>query len=242
MKAVTIFKWAMNPADQKAGPDGSVSWAAKRPDVGDDDHAAVAMAVAAADGGEVVGMTTANGDTAFAAARGAARTIALDGLEIESQPAQIARALANAVKAEGDVDVVTIGDSVWNPMVPSMLAGLLGWQAISAVDEVKPADGGLTVTRRFGTGTQDIAVSGPVVLAVSARREEENKPGMRVVLQARKKPVDTVAAEGMAEAAAYQVKGNRKPDAVASKIFDATADLDGAVAQLVQAMQMEGVL
>lgn len=242
MKAVAVFKWAMNPADQRAKADGSVSWAAKRPDVGDDDHAAVKVAVDAAGGGEVVGMTTANGDTAFAAARGAARTVAIDGLAVESQPAQIARVLANAVESEGGVDVVAIGDNVWDPMVPSLLAGFLGWPAVSAVDEVKPADGGLTVTRRYGTGTQDIAVTGPVVLAVSARREEETKPGMRVILQARKKPLDTVQAEGIGDAAAYQVQGNRKPDAVASKIFDATEDLDGAVAQFVQAMQMEGVL
>lgn len=242
MKAVAVFKWAMNPADQRASADGSVTWTAKRPDVGDDDHAVVKAAVDAADGGEVVGMTTANGDTAFAAARGASRTVAIEGLAIDAQPTQIARVLANAVQDEADVDVVAIGDNVWDPMVPALLAGFLGWPAISAVDEVKPADGGLTVTRRYGTGTQDIVVSGPVVLAVLARREEESKPGMRVVLQARKKPVDTVAARGLGDAAAYEVAGNRKPDAIASRIFDATEDLDGAVAQFVQALQVEGVL
>ena len=42
------------------------------------------------------------------------------------------------------------------------------------------------VVRRSGVGTQEIAVSGPVVLDVAARREEETKPGMRVVLAARK--------------------------------------------------------
>lgn len=244
MKVATIFKWAMNPADHIAAADGSVSWAANRPEDGDDDHAAIQAAVDAAGDQEIIGITAASGETAFGASRGAHRTLAVDGLSVDAQPLQIARAYAAAIQKEGDVSVVTIGDSAWNPMVPALLAGILGWPAISAVDAVRPDGDGLIVTRRYGTGTQDVSVAGPVVLAVSARREEEEKPGMRVVLQARKKPVETldIADLGIGEGGVCEVKSHRKPDSAAARIFDATVDLDGAVAQMVQAMQMEGVL
>ena len=58
-----------------------------------------------------------------------------------------------------------------------------------AVDEAKSEGGKLHVTRRFGTGTQELCVSGPIVLGVAAKHEEENKPGMRAVITARKKPM-----------------------------------------------------
>ncbi len=244
MKTAVVFKWAMNPADQVAAADGSVSWAANRPEAGDDDHAAIATAISAADGGEVVGFTAASGEIAFGASRGTERTIAIDGMAVDAQPLEIARAYTEAIRKEGNIDVVAIGDCVWDPMVPSLLAGALGWPVVSAVDEVKPDNGNLLITRRYGTGTQDLLITGPVVLAVSARREEAEKPGMRVVLQARKKPVETVELSELSTDTndLYEVKGYRKPETTAAKIFDATSDLDGAVAQLIQAMQMEGVL
>ena len=50
MKAVAIFKWAPNPDDALVRVDGTVNWSTARHDVGDDDHAAMACAMAAADG------------------------------------------------------------------------------------------------------------------------------------------------------------------------------------------------
>ena len=48
MKAVAIFKWAPNPDDALVRVDGTVNWSTARHDVGDDDHAAMACAMAAA--------------------------------------------------------------------------------------------------------------------------------------------------------------------------------------------------
>ena len=80
MTTVAIFKWAMNPHDERVF-NGVAKWAAERPDVGDDDHAVVATALSAANGGEVVGLTTnPAGDLSFAAARGADRTVAIDSV------------------------------------------------------------------------------------------------------------------------------------------------------------------
>ena len=240
MTSVSIFKWAMNPHDERVGSDGQIKWLAERPEAGDDDYAAVQAARDAAPDAELVGLTMASGDMAFAAARGAERTVAIEGVSILSQPTEVASALANAIKGMGDVSLVSIGDATWSPMVPSLLAAELGWPCILAVDAVRPEGDALVVTRRFGAGTQDVAVSGPVVLAVAARREEGAKPGMRQVLQARKKPVDTVPAS-FGDVQTFEAIGVHEPTAQASKLYDG-ADPAAAVAQLVSALQSEGVL
>ena len=240
MTSVAIFKWAMNPHDERIGSDGQIKWLAERPEAGDDDYAAVQAARDAAPDAELVGLTMASGDMAFAAARGAERTVAIEGVSILSQPTEVASALANAIKGMGDVSLVSIGDATWSPMVPSLLAAELGWPCILAVDAVRPEGDALVVTRRFGAGTQDVAVSGPVVLAVAARREEVAKPGMRQVLQARKKPVDTVPAS-FGDVQTFEAIGVHEPTAQASKLYDG-ADPAAAVAQLVSALQSEGVL
>ena len=136
MTTVAIFKWAMNPHDERVF-NGVAKWAAERPDVGDDDHAVVATALSAANGGEVVGLTTnPAGDLSFAAARGADRTVAIDSVPIEADALTIATVLAHAIEKIGDVDCVCIGDASWEPCVAGVLAGLLGWPVIMEVDEV----------------------------------------------------------------------------------------------------------
>ena len=59
MKAVAIFKWAPNPDDALVRVDGTVNWSTARHDVGDDDHAAMACAMAAANGDEVAASAVA---------------------------------------------------------------------------------------------------------------------------------------------------------------------------------------
>lgn len=243
MTTVAIFKWAMNPHDERVF-NGVAKWAAERPDVGDDDHAVVATALSAANGGEVVGLTTnPAGDLSFAAARGADRTVAIDSVPIEADVLTIATVLAHAIEKIGDVDCVCIGDASWEPCVAGVLAGLLGWPVIMEVDEVRRSDDEFVVVRRSGVGTQEIAVSGPVVLDVAARREEETKPGMRVVLAARKKPQETFSFDELnGSERTFEIEGYHDPEAVVSNVYDGTEDVDGAVAQLVAAIRAEGVI
>ena len=160
MKAVAIFKWAPNPDDALVRVDGTVNWSTARHDVGDDDHAAMACAMAAADGDEVVGLCVGGGDTSFAAARGAERTVVLEGFPVPTDSMTMARALAEEIKGIEGVGLVAMGDADWDPMVAPLVAALLGWPLLTAVDGVAVADGGLVVTRRHGMGTQDIAVTG----------------------------------------------------------------------------------
>lgn len=239
MKAVSIFKWAPNPDDALVRVDGSVNWTTARHDVGDDDHAAMACAVAAADGDEVVGLCVGGGDTSFAAARGANRTVVLEGFPVPTDSVTMACALADEVKAIDGVGLVALGDADWDPMVAPLLAAQLGWPLVTAVDAVAVADGSVVVTRRHGMGTQDVTVQGPVVVDVAARREEEEKPGMRQVLAARKKPSETKTVEG--DKSAFASRGTRLPDAASSRLFDG-AEPEQAVEQLVAALKADGIL
>ena len=106
MTTVAIFKWAMNPHDERVF-NGVAKWAAERPDVGDDDHAVVATALSAANGGEVVGLTTnPAGDLSFAAARGADRTVAIDSVPIEADALTIAIVRASASIGTGLLQLI----------------------------------------------------------------------------------------------------------------------------------------
>ena len=219
MKAVAIFKWAPNPDDALVRVDGTVNWSTARHDV--------------------VGLCVGGGDTSFAAARGAERTVVLEGFPVPTDSMTMARALAEEIKGIEGVGLVAMGDADWDPMVAPLVAALLGWPLLTAVDGVAVADGGLVVTRRHGMGTQDIAVTGPVVVDVAARREEEEKPGMRQVLAARKKPSDTKTVEG--ERSSFSSRGTRLPEAASSRLFDGSDPAD-AVEQLVSALKADGVL
>lgn len=243
MKSVIIFKWAVDPRDIRVNADGTVDWSAVSPWVGDDDYLAAQVAASVSGlEGEVIGLTMAGGDVSFAAARGAQRTVAIEGIPATADAATVAKALAEQVRALGDVDVVTIGDSAWEPAVPVMLGGLLGWTTIMAVDEAEVGENGLLVTRRFGTGTQELTVQGPVVLGVAAKREEENKPGMRAVITARKKPVTAVqSTEGTGNEGILTLRSTHLPETKPSRLFDG-ADPERAVSQLVQALQADGAL
>ncbi|MDD6651616.1 MAG: hypothetical protein PUE49_05400 [Eggerthellales bacterium] len=240
MKTIAAFKWAMNPHNELMATDGTLKWTANRQDTSDDDMAAIKVAVDLAAGDEVVALTVDSGDLSFAAARGADRTVAISGVEPSAQPLEIAQALADAIDELG-IGAVAIADCFWSPMVAPLTAGILGWPCIMGVDEARAEGDDIIVTRRFGTGTQDVKVTGKVILGVAARRQEEKAPSMRAVLQARKKPVDK-ADKTAVPVALFQQDGVRKPEAHVSRVFDATEDLDGAIEQFISACKAEGVL
>ncbi|MDR0435041.1 MAG: electron transfer flavoprotein subunit alpha [Gracilibacteraceae bacterium] len=245
MKSVVIFKWAVKPEDIRVKIDGSIDWSAAPPWVGDDDYVAAQVACqAAGPEGEVVGLTLADGDVAFAAARGAGYTVALENTPLPASVLCLARTLAAAVRDIGDVGVVTVGDSDWEPALPSFLAGLLGWPALMAVDSVAATDGALRVTRRFAAYTQEVTVAGPVLLGVQARREEKDKPGLKAVLTARKKPVKILKADelGGFEAEPSLISlGSSLPETAPARLISG-AEPERAVGELLQALRNEGVL
>jgi electron transfer flavoprotein beta subunit len=131
-------------------------------------------------------------------------------------------------------------------MVPTVLAGQLGWAAVAEVTAVSGQAGKLRVVRTVPGGVQVLEISGPAVLAASADAAVVRVPGMRDVLAAGKKPVEHLeiaALDVPATSAAVTVKGTSRPDLKARKaqIFDAT-DPAAAANELVTALRSSGAL
>lgn len=244
MKSVVVFKWATDPRDIHVFSDGRVDQSDASFWVGDDDYLAVKAACdAAGEDGEVCGLTMAGGDISFAAARGASMTYTIQGLSVAADSLVRAKVLAAAIKKIGEVDVVTIGDADWDPAVPVLLGGLLEWETLMGAEEAVQDQDGLIVTRRYGIGSQKTLVTGPVVLGVAAKKEEESKPGMRTVITARKKPVIKIGIEelGLDTSLDYTSVGTALPEGREPRLYDG-ADPEEAVAQLIRTLQSEGTI
>jgi electron transfer flavoprotein beta subunit len=163
--------------------------------------------------------------------------------------AELGAVVAGAVRHIGDVDLVVTGDSsvdVAAKMVPTVLAGELGWPALAEVTTVTGQAGALRVTRAIPGGTQVLEISGPVVLATSADATTPRVPGMKDLLAAGKKPVehvDLAALDVPARSAVMTVAGRARPARKQRKnqILD-TTDPAAAAAELVKALREVGAL
>ena len=243
MRGVLAFKWAKNPQDARVGTDGSVDWSGAKMAVTDDDAAAAEVARDLLGDGSIVGLTLGDGDASWAAARGAASTVCLTDASPDPDARVTADALAAGVQHIGEAEVVVIGDSPWDPLVPACLGARLGWRTVGGVTSAVVDGDHVRVTRRTSTGTQVLDVDPPVVLAVRARRAEQRTPGMRDVLAARKKPLEKLTAEalGVARQGGAVVMGTALPETTPARVIDGS-DVEGAVDQLVRALRSEGVL
>lgn len=243
MKIIVVFKWSRNPQDARVGVDGTVNWQGVKMAASDDDPTAIEIACSIADGGEVIGLTVGDGDVAWAAARGAARTVMVADAQADVNSSVTGEILAAAIRRVEGVDAVLIGDSAWDYGVVSALAGQLGWPAVAGVVSAMTEQGCLHVTRKMGNASQVLEVKGPVMLAVSASRAEKNAPGMKEVLVARKKPVEklTLADLGLTPETTVNYKGTRFPDTPPARIIDGSDPMN-ACEQLVAALRADGVL
>lgn len=258
MKIVVAYKWAPNPQDATVDAAGVVDWSRAKPGVSEYDPVAGEMArrLADATGGEVIGLTAGTKRVDSTMARKAALSrgfdraviVADDSLE-DAGTAQLAAVLAAAVRHIGDVDLVITGDSsvdVGAKMVPTVLAGQLGWPAVAEVSAVSGEAGLLRVERAVMGGTQVLEISGPAVLAASTDAAVPRVPGMKDILAAGKKPVETLEVADLdlpASSATVTVKDTSRPDLLARKgqMID-TADPEAAAAELVTALRGAGLL
>jgi electron transfer flavoprotein beta subunit len=242
VKVAAIFKCARNPVDARVKLDGSVSWEGIKLAASDDDPAAMQIARALSGGDEIVALTIGDGDQAWAAARGAARTILVEDARAVSDSSVTGFLLAACLRRLEGVQAVVIGDSAWDYGIVSALAGQLGWPAVAGVTEAEAAGAGLKVIRKLGNIRQVLALPCPVVLAAAAGEEEKNPPGMRDILAARKKPTEKLAAAALNPPPERTLsRGFRYPDAPSARIIDGR-DPQSACAELVAALRADGAL
>ena len=258
MKILVAYKWAPNPADASVNTDGSLDWSRAKPAVSEYDPVAIQVGrqVADAVGAELVGITVGGPDSDASLARKAALSRGLDRLTIVTGPdlggleaTRTAALLAAAVRAEGDVRLVLAGDSsvdVGAKLVPSVLAGQLGWPVLSDVMSVSVDGPTVNVEQEFAGGVRTLRIDGPAVLALTSSAIQAPVPGMRDILAAAKKPVLSVAPADLdAPASASEVTliGRSRPRLAARKgvVIDGS-DAEAAAAQLVAALRGAGIL
>lgn len=258
MKIVVAYKWAPNPQDASVDVDGVVDWSRAKPAISEYDPVAIELArrLADATGGEVVGLTAGPTRVDASLARKAALSRGFDRAVIVADDAlegagttELAAVLAAAVRHIGEVDLVITGDSsvdVGARMVPAVLAGQLGWPAVGEVTAASGQAGLLRVERDMPGGSQILEISGPAVLAASTNAAVPRVPGMRDILAAGKKPVETLEVAALdipADATTVTVTHTSRPDLKAREhqMID-TADPAAAAAELVIALRGAGVL
>lgn len=258
MKIVVAYKWASNPQDAAVGADGKVDWSRAKPGLSEYDPVAAELARGLADatGGEVIGLTAGTKAVDVPMARKAALSRGFDRAVIVADDSlegagttELAAVLAAGVRHIGDVDLVITGDSsvdVGAKMVPTVLAGYLGWPAVAEVTAVSGEAGKLRVGRAIVGGTQVLEISGPAVLAASTDATHPRLPGMKDLLKAGKKPVETLDVAGLdlpATDTTLTITAMSRPDLKARKgqMID-TKDAAAAAAELVAALRGAGAL
>ena len=126
-------------------------------------------------------------------------------------------------------------------MMSALVAGYLGWPCFQEVSAVEANGNGWNITQATASGTRTITVDGPVVVAVTTDAATVKVPGMKDVLQAGKKPMDTVALADLGvEPISVEVTGRLRP--VAQERKKEILSGDDAAVKLVEALRSAGVL
>ena len=131
-------------------------------------------------------------------------------------------------------------------MVPTVLAGELGWPAVAEVTSITAQAGALRVERAIPGGVQVLEISGPAVLAAAADAAAPRVPGMKELLAAAKKPVELLELAALKVPppdAVMTVTGRARPERKlrTGQLID-TADPTAAAAELVTALRVAGAL
>lgn len=213
---VCCVKWT--PLRPDVDPlDGSVTAGDRRSGVSEADHAALEVALRAADarGLDVVvlcvGPADAEGalrDLLAAGARRAVRVDASGGLD----SAVVALALATAVDALHLAPrLVVCGDMSedrGSGSVPAFLADELGVaQALGLVELDDPGDGAVHAVRRLDGGRRErLLVELPAVVSVEGAVAELRRAPLAGVLAAREVPVEVLAGPGADDATAVRLR------------------------------------
>ena len=258
MRIVVAYKWTCDPEEATVRGDGTVDWSRAKPGLSTYDPVAIELARQFADtaGAELIGVTAGGKGVAAPLAAKAALGRGLDRVVIvedaslaDAGRSELAAVLAAVIRHIGDVDLVVTGDSsvdVAAKMVPTVLAGELGWPAVAEVTSITGQADALRVERAIPGGVQVLEISGPAVLAASADAAVPHVPGMKELLAAGKKPVDQLeltALEVPARNAVMTVTGRARPERKArkSQLID-TTDPAAAAAELVTALRAASAL
>lgn len=156
------------------------------------------------------------------ALRGGGLSVGADDLTLINDPSvigsdalAIARALAAAIKAGPDIQLVFCGKQAVdddNVQVPAMIAELLGWPQVSVVSQFELSGDRFKATRNVGGGVQEV-VEGtlPAVITCDKGLNTPRYAKLPAIMAAKRKKVNVVTAASLGLSA-----GDVAPAAVVS--------------------------
>jgi electron transfer flavoprotein beta subunit len=106
-----------------------------------------------------------------------------------------ARVLAAAIRREG-FDLVIAGTEStdgYSGVVPQMISEILGIPALTYATHVEIGDGAVTIHRQTMAGYDVVASDLPAVVTVTAGVVEPRYPTFKGIMDAKKKPVETLS-------------------------------------------------
>jgi electron transfer flavoprotein beta subunit len=135
-----------------------------------------------------------------ALAMGAEKAVVIDDPTLRGSDALLtARVLAAAIAKEG-FDLVIAGTEStdgYSGVVPQMVAEILDVPALTYATEVKANEGKVTIHRQTATGYEVVEASLPALVTVTAGVVEPRYPTFKGIMEAKKKPVDTLTLEAL---------------------------------------------
>ncbi|MAU98359.1 MAG: electron transfer flavoprotein subunit beta [Fulvimarina sp.] len=143
-----------------------------------------------------VGPSQAQETIRTALAMGADRGI-LVKTDQPTEPLAVAKILKGVVEAEKP-DLVIVGKQAIDDdcnQTGQMLAALLGWSQGTFANEVRPADGRLTVSREVDGGLQTVDLKMPAVVTTDLRLNEPRYASLPNIMKAKKKPIEEKSPE-----------------------------------------------
>lgn len=130
-----------------------------------------------------------------ALAMGADKAVVVDDPALKGADALLtAEVLAAAVRREG-FDLVIAGcesTDGYSGVVPQMLAEKLDAPALTYATKVETGDGTVTIARQTALGYDVVEAATPAVVSVTAGVVEPRYPTFKGIMDAKKKPVDTL--------------------------------------------------
>lgn len=251
MTIVVAYKYAANPQDASLGADGRIDWSRAKEAISDYDPVAVQAARGIADGGEVVGITVGTSSAASSLAKKAALSRGLDRALIVADdqsrdwsPTKVGAILAALARRVEGADIVLTGDASIDEgaqLMPTLIAGYLGWPCFLQVSAVTKTDQGWRLVQDYPEGKRTIEISGPVVAGVATDAAEVKVPGMKDILAAGKKPAEVVALADLDFAdSPLEIAGHARPEQKARKNEVFTGE--EAPAKLVSVLRSAGLV
>jgi electron transfer flavoprotein beta subunit len=131
-----------------------------------------------------------------ALAMGADKAVLVDDNSLRgSEALTTARVLAAAIRREG-FDLVIAGTEStdgYSGVVPQMISEILGIPALTYATHVELGDGAVTIHRQTMAGYDVVASDLPALVTVTAGVVEPRYPTFKGIMDAKKKPVETMS-------------------------------------------------